>query len=453
LLTFLAGCQSTGGESNGGDGGGSTTTGSLLLTMTDTPMDNLVKFEITVASITLGADNLEALPAPVDVELSSLQLTSQVIRLSSDIPTGSYSSVSIQFSNPQIKYCPESGGCSTSNLNEISPDLVHATVTKTISLSVTQDGNTGLLLDFDLAGSVQTDGVGNITRVDPQVTATVQNLGAQENEFEAKGRVASLTQDSSTTGSFLLEVFGSCQRITIDVDADTTFEDFDNDGLTNDFGSLAVNQIVKVEADARSSDPLLAKNVELEESTDIEEAEGTIIDGQRNAISGAVTQFTLLVQGVGTCASSVLTDDILTVTPDADTEVVVDENDLPGITVSLFNDRADLALGQKVEVEPVGGLLGATSFTAAKIRLSEQTVRGTVISTGATSFTMVPAPRLIADPQTLVETSDATEFENVSGVVGLPTNEPVRVRGLLFFNIVTGQYSIIARKVWVAPTS
>ena len=447
LIASLCLAAAAGGCGGGGDdSGGSTppptgTQGGLLVQITDLPLDNLIKFEITVVSIELDPGNVEVLPQPVRVELTGLQLSKAVLRLAETVPVGSYNRVTIQFSDPEIKFCPDLlGDCS--NPTEIEPTLTNSTVEKTVSFSISGTSGTALLIDFDLEASIETDGVGNIIGVDPQVTCTTQSLGAEDDEFEAKGRVLDITRDTSTTGSFVLEAFGSCQRITVTVDGITEFEDFDEAGLSNTFESLAVDQVVEVEADADAEGPIFANVVELEEPDDDEEVEGTIISEVRSA-GGDVTEFTLLAQELATCALGVLTDDMITVTVTGSTELAVDEDDLSALSVDSFKERSELAVGQKVEVEPTGLL--DTQITAEKIQLKEQVVKGKVVSAGAISFSIIPRSSLIEAVVIEVQTSSQTEFKGVGSVSELFVNQDVRVRGLVFF--VAGQYVIEATGV------
>lgn len=441
LLLILSGCASTGGDEGGGDGGGGSGTGTLLLSLTDAPLDNLVKFEITIVAVELDPGNVLVLTSPVRVEVTSAQLTSKVIRLASGIPAGSYSSVTIQFSNPEIKFCPDPPQtCSTPT--EINPTLANSTVTRNVSLTVTEDGGVGLVLDFDLEASVQTNAIGTITGVDPQVTVSVQNLGNADDEFEAKGKVLSVTRDTST--SFVLEAFGGCQRITVTVDEQTQFEDFDSASLANSFQSLMQNQIVEVEADAASTGAILANKVELEEATETEEVEGTVLSVTRNGTTGAATQFRLVAQELQTCASGALSDDLVTVNIDGNTQFRVD-SDLTGVDPNLFNDARDIAIGQKVEVKPTGLL--ETTMTAARITLEEQTIGGRVSTSDPANnvFRILPTADTFETLEIQINASNDTQFDGVAGVINLFSGQKVRVRGPLF--LTEGQLVLVAERV------
>jgi hypothetical protein len=416
-------------------------TGTLLVQMTDAPVDNLVKFEITVESITLNPGGVVVLSDPVRVELTRLEQTTQLIRLATMIEPADYDEVEIVFSAPEIRFCPQGSVCSATNLEEPLPTLTNDMVTLDVNLSLDGGEALGLLLDFDLRASVDT----NINNVNPQVTVSAVDLGDQEDEFEARGRVAQVTPDSST---FVLQVFGPCQRITVTVDGGT-FEDFDEAGRSNDFDGLARNQIVDVQADARTDGALVATRVKLRKPQDDEDAEGIIVDAVRNSITDAVSQFTLVAQQLNTCATGVPADDLFTVAVDSGTDFEVD--DMPGVNPPFFDQSQALAVGQKVEVSP-GGLLVGTSFTAAEIRLSEQSIRGLVTGTDPVSgiFQIFPSSDVFGLPSPLIQvnTSADTEFEGASGV-GELFDLRVRVRGLLF-RTDTGLV-LVAEKVEAEP--
>lgn len=415
--------------------------GSLIIQAQDAPLDNLVKFEITVVSIVLNPGSVQVLPQPVELELTSLQMTPELIRLA-NVPAGSYSSITVQFSEPEIKFCPATPPCDP--VQEIEPPLQNVTVTVNQTFSVVADTTSGLLLDLDLAASVVTNAAtGAIEGVDPVLTASIINITGDLDEFEAKGQVVSVSRTSSTAGTFVLEAFGNCQQVTITVDSTTEFEDFTP---ANSFENLAANQIVEVEADVRSAGTILADTVELEEGSVEDEAEGIITSVTRDA--GGATSFKLVAHEVIPCSAAALANDIITVTVDANTQFRIDEDDLP-VDTALFNDRRDLEVGQKVEVDPTGAL--GTSITAEKIKLQSQTIRGIVASTptSSTIFEVVAASDLFPDPIITVRTSSVTEFDGVTGVGGLASGQDVRAKGLLFLNV--GQLELVAEKVDATP--
>lgn len=437
---------SAAGCGGGTTGGGSSTpppgvnpgSGSVAVQIQDAPLDNLVKFEITVVNITLNPGNVSVLPSPKEIELTSLQLQPELIRLAANVPAGSYTGVTLQLQNAEIKFCPEPPTvCTAQSVQEVEINQTFV-VSRDVNFTVTSGQTLGLLIDFDLAASI-TQTSSTITGFNPVFTVSVVNVGAQQDEFEGTGRVVSVNRSSPTAGTFVLEVFGPCQQVTITVDADTEFEDF-----ADDFNSLAANQVVEVEADLQTGGTLLAEEVELEDSEQGDDAEGVIISVNRDGTTQEVDSFTLVLHEVLPCTLTPPASDLLDVTVDANTDFRIDDDGL-SLTTSFFDDPRDLDVGQKVEVDPVGSL--ATSITAEKIKLKDQTIRGTVNGTPTPpTFELDPASGLFPDPSITVETSSNTEFDGVAGVSGLASGRTVRVRGLLF-RTGADQQSMVAKKV------
>jgi hypothetical protein len=137
------------------------------------------------------------------------------------------------------------------------------------------------------------------------------------------------------------------------VNASTEFEDFDEQGLANNFNSLMAGQMVEVEADLQSGGTILAKEVELEDNEVEDEAEGLIISVTRN-ISDEVTQFVLSPLETVPCGAADLRQLHYGGRPgQRGPEFRIDEGDLP-ISSSLFDNRTKLDVGQMVEVDPTG---------------------------------------------------------------------------------------------------
>ncbi|MGH9862610.1 MAG: DUF5666 domain-containing protein, partial [Candidatus Acidiferrales bacterium] len=343
------------GGGGGGNGGGGVQpgTGGLSISLGDAPLDNLVKFEITVANITLNPGNVDVLPEPFEIELTSLDLNPQLIRLASNIPAGNYTSITIQFSNPEIKFCPDPPtACTEQNIQEVNPPLQNVSVTINVNFSIANGQTSAVVVDFDLRASVIQSG-NTITGVNPTLTAQVINVPGEVDEFEAEGRVVSVNRTSDIAGTFVLELFENCQQVTFTVDASTEFEDFDDTQLADSFASLAADQFVEVEADLRSDGTLVAKEVELEDEDGEEEAEGLVLSVERDG-GGNATSFTLLLHDVAPCSAALPTDDTITVTisslnpPQFNVDEEGDDDDSEA--GSRFNDPSDLAVGQRVEV-------------------------------------------------------------------------------------------------------
>ncbi len=451
LVATLAQVSCGGGTPSSLTGGGR---GSLAVFGQDGPLDNLIEFEITVVSVVLNPGSVSVLPQPVRFELTSLQLTSDLIRLAQNIPAGNYTSVTLTVSDPEIKFFISSGTCPGGGpgpICEIRPPLQNVTITLNINFTIVNGQTTGLLIDFDLQRSVLTDMLGKITGINPMLTGQILNLAGVPDEFEAEGRVVSVNRSSPTTGSFVFEPFTTCIQVIIDVDGTTAFEDFDEatPPLANSFASLAANQFVDVNADVRADTDLLARKVELEEPDNDDDLEGLIVAVTRD-FSGSVTSFQLLLQEVAPCTTAARIGDTITVNLDGSTRFRLDADGFP-VNASLFNGPEDLTVGQKVDVDPVGAF--ASTITADKIKLEDQTIRGTVLSTAGTTFWLRPGADLFPDQNVEVQTAAGTRFDDVSGVSGLTVGQPVRIKGFLFLQALgpPSELVFVATRVDATP--
>ncbi len=456
LVLLAAGCSGSSTDPPPGQGSGALS-GSLALFGQDAPLDNLVKFEITVTGITLNPGNVQvSLPAGgVRLELTSLQITTDLIRLDQNIPAGTYTSVDLTLANPEIKFRDDTGAIV--ELEDTQLPLQTSSVTINVSFSIVQGQLTALLFDFDLRAMVITDAGGNITGVNPSgnIAVSLVNVAGDVGEFEDEiGRVVSINATDST---FDFEPFSSCQQVTITTDTATVFEDFAP--LANVFASLQVDQIVEVDADLRVDGTFLAEKIEFEDDAMEDEIEGLIVEipaGARDAVTGAVSQFKMVLFDVAPCTATLPADDIFTVNVSTTPGVVdfrIDEDDL-SVDPALFDGPEDLEVGQKVDVDPVEAL-GTNPITAEKIKLEDQTIRGTVNgSPAAPNFELSPGSSLFTDPDNsiTVRTSSVTEFDDSLplDVASLLVNQAVRVRGLLFRDLA-GELIFEAKRVDGTP--
>ena len=423
--------------------------GSLLVQMQDAPLDNLVKFEITVDSIVLAPGDVEALAAPVEIELTSLQMTVDTVQLSDGVAVGTYTSATFTFSNPEINYCPEPlvADCSSPiKLEGSNLPLQSTTATVNVDFTVVVNAPTALLVDFDIQSSVLTDAFGDITGVNPTLTAVVLDLDVELNEIEEEGRVLSVNRSSLFEGNFVLELFTSCDQIIMDVTQDTVFDEFLEEALLeNVFASLEAGQLVEVHGDLNATGDIVATEVEFEDDTADLEAEGVIL-----ALDVPNNQFTFLFQKVIPCGAPVLAGDVITVTVDGNTIFRIDEDDL-AVDETLFDQFSDLTVGQRLDLDPVGDNF-ATTVTADKLKLEDQTIRGTVAAViGPQVFELAPDSTIFEDTSITVNVSALTEFEDISGTAELVPPQPVRVKGLLLKD-ATGLI-LEAKKVDPSPES
>jgi hypothetical protein len=234
------------------------------------------------------------------------------------------------------------------------------------------------------------------------------------------------------------------------VDSSTLFERFDeaNPPMENTFASLLADQIVEAEGDILSDGTLSATEVKLENETLEDELTGTVVGVTRDAL-GQVNSFTLVFFELTPCAASLPNDDLITVNVPTDGSVRfrIQDEDLVA-NLALFDDPSDLEVGQKIDVDPVEIFDPATTtYTADKIKLKRQTLRGTVLSLAATTFELDPAADLLPDQVISVETSVDTRFDNpANSVADLTVSQAVRVKGLLLRD-AAGELTLVALRV------
>jgi hypothetical protein len=166
----------------------------------------------------------------------------------------------------------------------------------------------------------------------------------------------------------------------------------------------------------------------------------------------------LVLFDVAPCTATLPVDDVFSVNVPQDGSVRfrTDEDDLP-IDPALFDGPEDLEVGQKVDVDPavadLSTITSATPITAEKIKLEDQTIRGTVAAPIATlAFDLVPAAALFSDSSITVQiTLAATEFDGLPGGINdLFIGKLVRVKGLLFRDLA-GELIFAAKRVDGTP--
>src|SRR5262249_24199194 len=225
-----------------------------------------------------GPGNASLLQAPIEVEVKKLETETAFLN-TANVPPGTYNSISVSFSNPELTILNQSGSaignCANGSVCELKPPISQATVNFSgppFPLTIMAGQPMGLLLDLDLSNSIQ----GNLS-INPAISFTLhpatQPTGQLEEIEDVSGKV---TAKDAANNQFTLEVHG--QSLVVRVDGNTEFEEFHEVGLQNSFASLATGQIVEVDLRLMAGGMFLAKKVGLEEEEqDEEELEGTIV--------------------------------------------------------------------------------------------------------------------------------------------------------------------------------
>jgi hypothetical protein len=286
-----------------------------------------------------------------------------------------------------------------------------------------------LNFDLDLARSVTLNGAPvTSATVNPVFTVTTSTIAPDENDEDhddgeiedVHGKVASITAPNFTITT------NAGASITFMTDANTRFRD----GITQ-LSDLKAGDIVEVDGITKTDGTKLATKVEREGNENGEEAEGLI-----SSLDSPLTKLTIVHQ----VDSHKSTATMLDISVNGSTVYSV-RSDRLNISAPAF-DATHIGRGQRIEADSPSN---ATPIVAAKVKLREQALVGTVAASPAPTangFTLNVSPTSAFGALSGATTVTVT-FANGSHKVVTPSGgRTIRVRGLVFVNGTT--YSMIA---------
>jgi hypothetical protein len=178
-------CTACSGLPQGGSTPPASGTATVALTMSATPLTpppgtTILSFSVNVNSIALTPSSGTAFSFPLNtgsstfaVDLTRLQSDSAFLGLSTGVPAGLYTSITVGLSNPAVTYCTiavGTPGCTAGSVTTIQPSV--ATPVITTSFTLTGNQQTGLALNFDMNKAITVDATTQI----PSVDLTVANV-------------------------------------------------------------------------------------------------------------------------------------------------------------------------------------------------------------------------------------------------------------------------------------
>ncbi len=425
LMLYVAGC---GGNTSRITAGPTNAT----INTSDAVNDQIVKFELTVSSLTLTGSGGTAttgnmLSKSAEVEFVHQAGSFEPLALV-NIPPGTYSGASLTVSNPEVVVL--------NNAVPPAPVKIPATLTSpsvtvtfTTPITVSSTTSTVINFDLDLAGSVTLSGTpptsASVTPKFNVTTATANNNDEESGEMDdVHGSVTAISAPNFTIQT-------KASSITFATDSNTQFKN----GITS-LAQLKVGDIVEVDGMTKPDGSKLATKVEVAEGQSGEEAEGIV-----TAVTGSpATQITIAhqVDSTGTATAPVTVD----LTINASTVFSVRADKLSLGSVPAF-DATHIGKGQRVEADT--GNSTAAPMVADKVKLREQALVGTVSAASASGFTLtLNASSAFA---TLTgQTTVAVTVQSGTNLKVTPANgSTVRVRGLVFVN--AGAYTMLAARV------
>jgi hypothetical protein len=451
-------------------------TGSLVAFGTDQPSCDVESFMVTISSAALvpqgGGAAVPITPPSQPVDFASLVDFTNILSLGS-VAAGTYSQLTLTLTNPQLTILntstipPSAQPVTTTFSNGTSTDMV--TVNINPALTITTSATSGLVVDFNLRQSVQTDPTTGLVTgvVDPQFTLTPSvasgtELGEADTLYGVVQSAPTTTSsDPSFSGSFPLQVQGGVgQILTVQVTSTTDFEGDSVTGLSN----LTQGTFVEVDAIVDTSGNIIAQEVDAEEQvvTTGQHAGflGKIIGVTRDS-SGNATGFNLLVgRETRDVTSEVPLQSSLTVTL-ADTTRYWTNWHHWNRKAFQFGPQT-LGLAEKVAVfgDLQAGSAGPpatpATLTAGFVFLRQRNVLGTFVSSLAVGsddrtggFTLLPCGPLFGGQTITVLTFGDGRFRGMGGLKELTPGPILDVAGLLFYEQTNGPGT---PPTWTAPT-
>jgi Domain of unknown function (DUF5666) len=403
------------------------TAGTMVTLQTgDALNDQIVKFELTISSITLTgtggtANTSNLLSGPAEVEFTHEAGSFEPLSVA-HIPPGTYSGATMTVSNPEVVAII--GGVPT----KLTATLSSTTVNIAFSPNITV-GSSPIFVNFDidLPNSVTINGTS--ATVTPTFKVSTSTVAPNENnEDDHDGEIddvhGSIT--NITAPDFTIQTKSA--TITFVTDSNTRF----HDGITQ-LSDLKVGDVVEVDAETQPDGSKLATKVERECDHNGEEAEGII-----SALDNPLTSISLVHQSDSSGTSSPPLAVIIAVNSNTVYSVRPDKLNVSGPAF----DASHIGKGQRIEVDAANQ---NDPLIAAKVKLREQAVLGTVAAS--------PAPTASGFT---INVSSTSAFGTLSGVTSLPVtfangaslkvtptaSTKIRVRGLVFVNGTA--YSMIA---------
>ena len=431
LLPF-AGCGAGRGNGTQFSSPGST---PIQITVSDSPADQVLSAQVTINSIALTTNSnatVRMLPSATTVELSHLLATAQPVAMV-DVAQGTYTNASITLSNIVLNFVDGS--------SVLQQFVFPGPFTASFSFPATIASNPGVFnLDINLAQSLTSFSPGGFT---PSVSAVLTGVPAFNQQEEGTGAIHDLTGTITSTGTsgFTVAVNQASTSLAILVDTNTQFA-----GVTG-LADLTAGMIVEVNALMPGNGTLLATKVEGETGVKMV-AEGVVVGGT----PGTPNRFQIVVQQqAGTNAPPI--GALLPVSTDNTTTFVLptDEVSLSGLPFTpTFSGFANLAVGQTVQVRTTSDF----TAVAAEVKLAPRAMSGSPITQNGSQFTLgLPPTGSALNFMTGASSVDfivqpATEFKGMTGII---LGSPVRVRGLMFFDIPSSRYKLVASRITPGP--
>jgi hypothetical protein len=433
------------------------------------------QLSITGASLEPGNVSLLSSTNPIPVNVSQLQTDSAFLG-SANVAAGTYTSLSLTFSNPQLTIYNGTGSaigtCANNTVCQLTPTTTPLTLTfSSAPFPITLAANSPLafMLDVHMNRVIQSDLSVNLAATNGvtlsqlpsppmgqaisglgRLIGTARSVGANQFTLQtADGRTFTIYVNSSTAYSLPNPL--CLPGATVCPEAITC--------MVNTFSCLAVGEVVKVTVSLQSDGTLLATEVDYQQAAGQQAVEGTIV-GLSASLDGTVTDLILQVEPLNSMSSTLPLGAHASVTvPVSGVTYLVDWGSfIPPSDSNLGPFAGGLLVGQEVLVVVQGSVSTSTnsgtpvgpapiSFTTNSITLEPTQITGQIsnINASALNFNPITFPSFfipteypwgtptLSSAEITVDTTAQTTYEGLSqdNFSGLAVNDLVSVEGWL----------------------
>ena len=445
-LLSLAGCSSMTNAS--GTAASKAGTAPMVVTVSDATLSNILSAKITLSAVSVAASGgtpVNVLSQPESVELSGLGTLREPLELT-NLPFGTYNSVSVTVSAAQVTYLdPTTGQPVTANATLASPSV---TVALNPPLNFNTQGEVDLHIGFSLSQSFSISG--STVTFTPAISTTAAQVD-QENDNEREVEVTGMVVAISST-SITVQSGDSGQQFTFAINGSTMFPT----GVTP--ATITQNSIVQVKGQTQTDGTLLALSITplaAGMSSGLEDGAKGIVVAVTHDGTGNLTGFTMVPQeDFGSMMPSGMTLNVLVAS--STTYGINEDAQQLGLTAAMFN-ASEVFPGQAVMV---GGAMDANgNLDATQITLGGENVLGLLSAPPQASgsnldFALaVPVPSFLNTYEKLVTLNavalPSTQYGNgltASSFVALAANTAVQVHGYLLVDS-QGNYLLTAAEI------
>jgi hypothetical protein len=419
---------------------------------------SILSFTLPIAGISLTPSTGSVVTVPIiptSYEMTRLQTDSTLVGLSLSVPAGTYTSINVTVTASSGVYINTSGAAIGTCVNGAvcpMPSGAATTIQVPISLTLAENQNQWVGLDFNLANAITTTNGITVDFNQPKVmtaTTTVRTgipSGSVEAIEDFIGVVTAATPSSITVTSGI-----TGNSMTAAVSSTTEF-DLAPVAYSNCQGTAAAcvktGSTVSLDAALSSTGTLTATEIDVLDAVAVDEVEGTIYPtGVANQVGLIIADKVAITSTTPLASSSTTYGTGIFLTVESGTTFTVDTKTLssqPGFAATvdaLFSGSGSLLAGQTVRVQLSNIISGTNGLnaTATNVLLRWSRLTGTVNSVAAPTFTLanIPGyintldPTLSLTPQVMTY-PNATVFDGITDISGLSatTSQLASIRAL-----------------------